>query len=404
MGDRHLANVAYDSSEFVGSLGVNTHVGWSKTPYGDLQKVAAGARYLGVHNLRDSLDASSYAGIDQLAGAGFKFDLESHSDLKTFMRQVGALAQAHPGFVAAIEGPNEVDGWPISYNGKSGYPAASAFQAALYAQVRADRLLRNVPVYNVTVSGLDARKYEALGDLSGATDYANVHIYYGGGQPSYGWSQADPTFHWNNWLAAGQIGAPGKPTVITETGASSAHLWGGGVDETTQAKQILNALMNSAKSGVAATYLYELVESRRGDATNSEAHYGLFRYDWTPKPAAVAVHNFTRILTDGSATGGFNPGALEYIVQGLPETGQHFLFQEQHGVYDLVVWAEPDVWNETTHTPIPAPTAQVTVSLAAPRMVAVYDPLKAATPLQSLGRVTRLTVSLTDHPLIIELR
>jgi hypothetical protein len=404
LGDKYLANVAYDSSEFVGSLGVNTHVGWTKTPYGNLQKVAAGAHYLGIHKLRDSVDALSYPGIDQLAGEGFTFDLWSHPDLSTFMRQVDALTQAHPGFVAAIEGPNEVDGWPISYNRLSGYRAASAFQAALYAKVKADRLLRHAPVYNVTVSGLDAGKYKALGDLSGSTDYANVHVYYGGGQPSYGWSQADTTFHWKNWLAAGQIDAPGKPTVITETGASSAYLWGGGVDETTQAKQILNSLMVSAKSGVAATYFYELVESQRGDATKSEAHYGLFRYDWTPKPAATALHNFTQILTNGSGSGGFTPGSLEYRVQGLPQTGQHFLFQERHGVYDLVVWAEPDVWNETTHTPIPSPAAQVTVSLGAPRMVAVYDPLKAATPQQSLGPVNRVTVSLTDHPIIIELK
>ncbi|MDB5467148.1 MAG: repeat protein, partial [Phenylobacterium sp.] len=205
LGDKYLANVAYDSSEFVGSLGVNTHVGWTKTPYGNLQKVAAGARYLGIHKLRDSVDASSYPGIDQLAGEGLRFDLWSHPDLSTFVRQVDALTQAHPGLMAAIEGPNEVDGWPIAYNGLSGYPAASAFQAALYAKVKADRLLSHVPVYNITVSGLDAGKYKALGNLSGSTDYANVHVYYGGGQPSYGWSQADTTFHWKNWLTAGQI-------------------------------------------------------------------------------------------------------------------------------------------------------------------------------------------------------
>ena len=184
---------------------------------------------------------------------------------------------------------------------------------------------------------------------------------------------------------------------------TSAPLAANGVDETVQAKQILNTVMDAALHGNAATYLYELVDSHP-DATNAstEAHYGLFRQDWSAKPAAMALHNLTTILTTG--TGDASGAAVDYTLSGLPATGASLLFHEANGAHDIVVWAEPDIWNEAAHAEIAAPNTAVTVNLGATyHAVAVYDPLQGATPVQVYADVNAVTLNVTDHPLVVEL-
>lgn len=391
---------AHSAAAFVASLGVNTHLGWQGTAYSDLRQVEAAADYIGVHTFRDTID--SVPAIRQAAAAGIRFDLVAYPSQTSFLSEVGALAQAHPGAVAAIEGPNEVDGWPVTYQGVRGYAAAVAFQKALYRAVHADPLLAGTPVYNLTVSGVEAAKYAALGDLSAFCDYANVHIYYSSGQPMWGWSPGDPKFFWTSWLKAGQGSAPGKPPVVTEVGATT---WKGGVSEAVQAKQMLNALMDAASTGVAATYVYELADSRtdpgRGE---SEAHFGLFDRDWTPKPAARALHNLTRILTPRPGGGADRATApLALSVEGVPEQGGRRLLQQRDGTYDLVVWAEPMIWNASLHAEVATPAAKVVVRLAEPKSVAVYDPMQGASPVQRPGVTRSFSVAVVDHPVVIEL-
>src|SRR5262249_22320951 len=74
------------------------------------------------------------------------------------------------------------------------------------------------------------------------------------------------------------------------------------------------------------------------------------------------------------------------------------------GTKDIVVWAEPDIWDEKHHTPIAAPITPVTIDLPSPASVAVYDPLKGSAPVQVLGSTSRIVLNVTDHPLIVELK
>ena len=88
--------------------------------------------------------------------------------------------------------------------------------------------------------------------------------------------------------------------VITETDATSAPAGRQRRRRDRPGQAVSHGLLDSALHGNAATYLYELVDSHP-DTTNAspEAHYGLFRQDWSAKPAAVAIHNLTTILTTG---------------------------------------------------------------------------------------------------------
>jgi hypothetical protein len=400
----HAAGPAIDASAFLDTLGVNTHLSWTGTPYADPGRVADQLNYLGIRNLRDdfALNARSYQVVGDMMARGFRFDLVSGGDIKTFLGAVRDLQLAHPAGMIAIEGPNEVDNWPVKYDGQTGVQAAARYQHDLFKAAKAEPALAKVPVYNLTFAAVTASR--RLGDLSPYADYANVHLYYGAGQPAYGWSPDDSVYHWSSWLDSGRLAAKGRPIVITETGATATPAWGGGVDEATQARQILNSLMDAASTGVAALYVYELVDGMNNGPNDEKSHYGLFRWDGSPRPAAAAVRNLISILRGGSTAGSAGAtGALDYAIAGVPKWGGHLLFQRADGTKAIVVWAEPDIWDERKRTPIAPPNIAITIKLAAAAKVAIYDPLQDAHAMRSLGTTAQVGLDLTDHPVIVEI-
>ena len=77
--------------------------------------------------------------------------------------------------------------------------------------------------------------------------------------------------------------------------------------------------------------------------------------------------------------------------------------EKSNGSYDIAVWNEPQIWNEATGTEITAASTKVTVQLGHTYgTVEVFDPMVSATPVSTLSNVSSVQLSLTDHPLIIE--
>ena len=386
---------ASSASAFVNNLGVNVHVSWPGAyPYSDTAKVMSAMTYLGVHSLRDYMNADTVGIYNTLASNGFHFDLMYNpaDNLAGYVTQVHNLEAAHPGSVLSLEGPNEVNGQISS---------AISMQADIYTRANADPLLADKPVIAPSLSGADPNTFSQL-QVGAYADYGNLHDYWGNGQPAYGWSPSDSTYWWSTWVKDAQLSVPGKPVAVTETGISTASA-SGGVDQATQAKVILNAVMDAGKNGAPATYLYELVESHNAGAADLESHFGLYNYDWTAKPAAVALHNFTTVLTDGGALAG-PAGSLDYVIQGVPQWGGQMLFQEADGTKDIVVWAEPDIWNESSRTAVAAPNTPITIDLAAAANVAIYDPMQGSAPIQVLTGASHIAFNVTDHPLIVEFK
>jgi hypothetical protein len=382
---------------------VDAHTSYTNTPYGNLTQVLSELNYLGVHNIRDNVanTTQEYNALGTLMSNGIKVDMLANTDLTGFMNLAHNLEVAHPGGINAIEGLNEVDGWSPSYKGLTSYAAAAQFQKDLYTAVKSDSVLSGVAVYNTTVAGVADSQY--LGNLSAYADYGNAHIYYGGGQPGWGWSTYDSTYFWTSWLKSAQVDAPNKPVVVTETGASTAVGSPGyqSVDQPTAAKQILNSLMDSAKNGVSMTYIYELVDSQNNGATDPQSHFGLFNWDGSATVAANAVHNFTSILTSHGALSS-TPGSLDYTISGVPTWGGQQLFQQGDGTYDIVVWAEPTIWNTSTNQEVAAGNTPITINLANAASVKIYDPMTGSTATQSLGATSTVSFNVVDHPLIVE--
>lgn len=396
------------ASGFINSIGVNTHAGFGWTGYNNLALMVDDLEYLGVTHLRDAMGTSPAAQpvVDGLAAAGYKFDFLVSSalpqtgttGLQNYIASLQKFVTSHAGSISAIEGLNEANHQPFSYNGSSSLTAAAQFQSALYQAVNANAALGSIPVYNLSLAYNDPQGYSKLGDMSGSVDYANAHAYVSTSLTT-GSSIAET-------LSAVMAAAPGKPVVITETGyttqANTQYL---GVNETVQAKSILNTLVDAYKAGASATYLYELFDrdSSAGN-TNPEANFGLFNSDGTPKLAATAIHNLTTILAD-DGKGGLQPtDPLNYTLSNMPASGNSMVLGKSNGAYELVVWAEPKLWKDANNTEISNPTETVTVNLGGVHhSVKVYDTLTGTTAIASYTDVSTITIPVSDHPLIIEI-
>ncbi len=393
-------------SAFVQSLGINTHVPFPGTPYYDhTQNVLSALQYLGISTVRDqppafTTDPNTVETNNTLAAAGIKFDVvlvgsNGPVDITDTLTTTAAFKQSYPGSIAAIEGPNEINTAPITYQSTTNtYIAGVQVTEALWAAVQANTSLSGVPIYALTLAGgqdgVPAEEAE-LGNLASYVTYSNAHIYA---------SQSDNVWDYNMpyWLPIFEADTPGKPMIITETGYATMP---GSVDEVSAAKYNLNTLCENALNGIVRTYLYQLADfNSSATDTNPDDHMGQFNDDWTPKAGATAIHNLTTILQ--SAGSGTASSTLNYSVTGLPTTGHSFLFGSTTA-FDIAVWVDATVYDPTNDTEIAPPAYSLTVNLGATfANVAVYDPMIGTTPTATYSDVSSLSISVTDHPLIVQ--
>ncbi len=386
-------------NDVIDSFGIDTHIDYTDGKYSNIAEVVKALDYLGLDTVRDhaptpASDPYGQGHLGDAADAGIKFVFVAGRDDSpaTVVQRLHTFVDAHPGSIVGIEGPNEVNNWPVSYKGLSGEAAALAYQKDLFAAVNADPLLKNIAVLGFTGY-----------TVASSNDYTTIHTYAKDG---------DQPFSWLSRESGDRMGAdPGKPLTVTEIGyhtSLTADTNGGweGVDEATQAKLLLNTLMDGAFLGSKGTFIYQLLDaySDPGGA-DQEKHFGLFRLDYTPKPAATAIHNLTQILDDNGATeASFTPGALNYSISGLPSTARSYLTEKSDGSYQIIIWNEPDIWNQTTDTAIQTGSVNVSVNLGGTfGNVQVYDPLTGTAPVKSLSNISSLSVGVVDHPIIINI-
>ena len=201
---------AVSAVTFLDSLGVNTHVdqGYDPTSY------VAPLRYLGIREVRDGeRHVEGEAAIAQATGV--RFVINGGGDLSGLIASATILAKA--GALLAVEGPNEPNNFPITYEGQRGGGAGSswypvgAFQAALYKAAKASTLLDKYPVFGVSESGAETDnvgvQYLQIPPGDGATfpagtrfsSMANVHNYVSAVRGGYGnnqaWNAASPVLN-----------------------------------------------------------------------------------------------------------------------------------------------------------------------------------------------------------------
>jgi serralysin len=382
------------------SLGIVTHLDYHDTPYGDINKVKAALAYLGIQNIRDMMPRFDSKPYRDLAALGYHFDLvvrsEAANELPQTIQQLEAFERLHPGAIGAIEGLNEANNWPAAYHGLTGFPAAVTLQHELYAAVKGSDTLHNVPVYAMTLGGAQESDYDRLGDLSAYADMANVHIYFPKGRP--------PSSVWDGALALNRRSTPHlAQTVITETGYSTAVNSEHRVSEDIQAKYLLTLICHAWQQGIRQLFIYALVD----DSTNYSdwtRGLGLYRYDWTPKPAAVAIHNWMLALKDAPArTGITRPGSLSYHLSSAQAGVATLLFQKSDATFVLLIWREQPLWDSDTFAPLQPRSVRLSATFEGHRTrVKLLDALTGRQQSRALLN-GRIELDLTDAPLWLEI-
>jgi hypothetical protein len=176
------------------------------------------------------------------------------------------------------------------------------------------------------------------------------------------------------------------PKVTTETG-TTIH------DEITEEEHgllLMNLFLAQYTRGWSYTAVY-LLRDRTDETGNQQ--FGLYKPDYTPRKAAVYLHNLTTILAD-TTTIIKTPGTLHYAIANQPATVHDLLMQKSNGIFDLVVWGEQVKGSNNIIVNFGDTKAQVHI----------YDPVTGTTAVQQLRNVNSVKLSVSNHPMIIEIR
>ena len=413
--------VAVKADDFLSSIGVCSAVSRRGE---NLASSIDVARYLGLRWLRAGYESgipiADLIALHRQVGVRFSYGLMSGgNDLARLLDGARQLASA--GALIALEGNNEPNNWGITYEGQRGggtntWLPVAKLQRDLYRAVKNDPVLRNYPVWSPSESGAEADNVglQFLTIPSAAStlmpegtrfaDYANCHNYithpaWPGLHDNQTWIAADPTaacrvdgLYGNHGLTWGRhySGYPEPslltlPRVTTETGITI----GGAITEQIQAWLYLSMYLNQYKRGWKHTAIY-LLRDRTDEGGNQT--FGFYKPDYTPRVAATYLHNLTTILADKASE--TTPGKLNYSIPNQPNTVHDLLLQKADGKFELAMWAERFTGGSD----------EVTVNLGAKfPSVTVLDPTMGTAPVQSLINANSISLSLSNHPMIIEI-
>jgi hypothetical protein len=418
------AAIAIPANDFLNSVGIVTTFPDRGQP---LPKTIDMVKYAGFRWVRGGIEGltgdgpttiETYLDLHRQTGVRFSWGLVSGgADLKKLIETSRQLAAADA--LLAFEGNNEPNNWGVTYQGEPGggrapsWLAVAKLQRDLYDAVKSDPTLKKYPVWSISEGGAEVDnvglQFLKIPGGAGAllpegtqyADFANVHNYIyhpnsSGIEDNKTWNAADPTAACKIDGLFGNYGVTWAkhfrgysetelwtlPRVTTETGCTID----GPITEEIQALNLLSLYLDQFKRGWSHTAVY-LLRDRTDEAGNQS--FGFFKSDYTPRKAAVYLHNLTTILADKGPLA--KPGQLNYSLSEQPATMHEMLLQKSDGTFDLVIWNERLKGSD-----------QVTVHLGgAYASVKVYDPTIGTEPTQTANGVDSLKLTLSDHPLVI---
>lgn len=383
---------AITASQFLDSLGINTHFNHTdkSSAYSYVTTMESELQYVGIRYARDYL-ASSLPTLQKVhQDIGTKFDIIADANPLT---EVPVL-QANTALLEEVEGPNEINNWPITYNGTTGITAATSFQSDWYKKMKSTAGMSGFSFNNLTVS--NTGYISQIGNLATTCDYANSHIY-----PQFG-SNATPSgdISWST-STFGAL-AVGKPQVVTEFGWWTQPM-AYGVPSSLQAKFTLNFFFDAFNLGIHRSYLYELNDEYVDtNNTSIEYHFGLFQADGTPKPAATAMNVMTTLLADPKPLTTTSGLALTISKASTAPTINSLLMQRGDGVFILALWQDPLLWDYSKLQSVPAAAQQALIDFGVTASaVQVFDPLVGTTATASYTTAHGFTQMVPDHPVFV---
>jgi hypothetical protein len=411
------------TSQLVQMIGVNVHMRYTDGAYANSTNVLQALRFLGVNHVRDLMpgtgapaDMQARDALRRMVFEGIKLNLIFSGGWRPAeaVDLVRNLEKAVPGSVASVEGYNEINNFPVTFEDQSGPAAAAAGQKALYQSIKGSRDVRHIPVIDMT--GFEMFKDQKLtygSSLEGYADVMNAHAYAQNGQQPSIWINPEKI---EAYKSLQQV----LPKVITEFGYATIPQSGWsviGVDERTQAKGLLNGLFDAARSGYDKLYIYELLDQKPDPASQQlEFHFGLFTFENRPKVAAQAIRNLVQVLGERESGSAAEPNRTKpnsklpsngyyHLDVQKPEDRDQFLtlgLMKSNGTQVAAVWRETMFWDRATGQPLEADGITATLTFDKPcDSIKVYDVLRSSEPTAvSTGGVVSVVIG--DHVQLVE--
>jgi hypothetical protein len=409
---------AQSANSFVDSIGVNTHVDYTDTAYGQYETLLKPSlTYLGVRHIRDGIDDGGPNSLvlkryRDLHANGIRLTAAVPYKI-TSMPALIAKIKTQRDVLEAVEGPNETDIFEqFSYKGQKFPEGTIAFMKDFYPAVQADPQLRDLPVLQTTLAFPGYRlakgvRADLLGDLSKYADYGNSHNYFAFGEiPSN-------TIK-NHHLPLNSRITPGKPMMSSEGGYQMGDgdgykgNWDDGqsapFSEDIHGRYLLRYVLEQYRLGYKRSFIYELLDI-------DQPKWGLFRADGTPKPAATGIRNLIGILNESTwdtsskkwITPNQKPGTPEYELQNQPASVHTLLLQKSNGTSYLILWNEFKNWNAVTGKLVYSNPVPVNLQIKqAVKRIRTYLPLTQREATKTFDS-SSMQLNVPDHPLIVEI-
>ena len=392
---------ARQADAFVDSVGVNVHLGYTDSPYGQDERIRERLVELGVRYVRDGLSQGRpdvYRRLRELAAAGIRSNLIIGDPLERWGvgpldEQLDVVERELAGAVASLEGPNEYD-----IQGDDNWlPRLQDYQRRFYQGVHARPALAGVTVIGPVLVGRENRA--RLGDMTRWLDHGNMHPYPGGNAP-------DRDVHLGDEFALASRNSGDRPVQATETGYHTGVASGSGhlpASERAAGIYMPRLYLDYFRRGIARAYAYELIDQRPdGSRTDEEAAFGLLNNDFSEKPAYTSLKRLLNLLSDRGPA--FQPGALDVSLAGGPPNLRQLLLQKRDGTWYLALWSASSVWDPQKRDALGASAASVHVAFPNAAMpVAVHRPNDAGAAIERHGAVGALDVRVGPELTVLEI-
>lgn len=320
------------AAEFVDSIGVATHLSYSRTPYGRVGLVQELLQDLGIRHIRDGWPS------DDKALAQRALDLADAGVGITFVhdpREGGTPDEQHravrDNLLPALEAAESLNE-PDANVGDDWAQKSIDWTEQLSAAYRGDPRTDDIPLLAPSISQVnDAAAHEALAPLKGTVDYGNAHDY-----PGKDLVMNDRIM---DTVLRNQAKIVGRGIVVaTETGYSDGP--GDAPYKTLPQEEIAKLLpglfLDHFRRGIDRTFAYELLDE--GPGRLFEENFGLVEYDGTPKPSYTSLRNLIRLLSEPEEACGQRP--LKWTVEDASRDVRTLALSGGQDQYFLALWRQ----------------------------------------------------------------
>jgi hypothetical protein len=399
---------AYAASDFVDSVGVNTHLRYGGTYYDtnfpELKQRLLAAHLLHIRDGAMDLDGDFYPRdaaprFAELGRAGIRATFVFRPMVPRDFVQ-GWPARVAPAF-EAYELPNE-------QNLQKSLPWVETLRIwlPLFAgYVRGNAPTANYPIVGPSIADIGGFPFLALGDQQKNLDFGNLHKYYRAFNPgtvgygSVGKPPCDKLRYGALAYAQCEVErvSGAKPVMVTEGGYATGVTPGREVTPEIQARYLARMLLLHFKAGIRRTFIYQFADS----GTDSGHNFGLIDSEGTPKPSYLQIAGLLGEISDVKAAG--SPRPLELDLTGELDNVESALFAKADGSYRLVLWIETRSVDPNSGQIVDVPNQRVRLALPSElrtRRVMTFESSGAPRVRTLAAGVTELNI--TDNLTIVD--